>query len=266
LKKFSWFLAGILLSAGQPAQAFFGRDKIASLWSSAPVQIDGRATEWSDMPLLDEEGIGFRAMNDGANLYLLIGGTAADGRLLLSGKSGQTITLWFLKPDGKTKEWGIDLDFSRAEDPTVDSPTTLGDWGIAAERVVPQGLEVSSTTFPTEIEFQADLSSQRGRQPLYEMRIPLALIEHKGRTIDFDFVTTDITNERRAELLALPIPQAPKKQTTDGSSGAPAGGGGGRHHHGGGAPGGGSAASATDLPKRFTLHLSVGLVKAPKHE
>ena len=211
MKRIHWLSVGVVVSAVLPAYALFGRDKIASLWPSTPVVIDGRATEWSEMPLLDEDSIGFRAMNDAANLYLLIGGTAGDGRLLLSGKSGQNITLWFLKADGKTRDWGIDLDFRQEEDPTVASPTKLSDWGLAPERVIQQGLEVSTTTFPSDIEFQADLSSQRGRQPVYEMRIPLQMIAHKGRTVDFDFVATDITYERRAQLLSLPAPQAPQK-------------------------------------------------------
>jgi len=257
MKKTRWLSAIVLVSAVLPAYALFGRDKIASLWPSSPVVIDGRAMEWSDMPLLDEDGVGFRAMNDSTNLYLLIGGTANDGRLLLSGKSGQNITLWFLKSDGKTRDWGIDLDFSQEDDPTVASPTKLSDWGLAPERVIQQGLEVSTTTFPAEIDFQADLSSQRGRQPLYEMRIPLTMIEHKGRSIDADFVTTDITYERRAQLLSLPPPQSARTMTPEG---------GGHHHHaGGGAPGGGSAESTADLPKRLNLHLVIGLAKEPRH-
>jgi hypothetical protein len=261
--KIRWIVAVGILCAARPAQALFGRDKIASLWPAGPVQVDGRATEWSDMPVLDEHGIGFHAMNDADNLYLLIGGTAGDGRLLLSGKSGQNVTLWFLKSDGKTKDWGINLDFSRAQTPTVESPTLLSDWGIAPERVVPQGLEVSTTTFPPEIEFHADLSSQRGRQPAYEMRIPLSLIAHKGKSIDFDFAATEISNDVRAELLALP-PPAPAKSAAQPDSGM-GGGGGGHHHHGGGGPSGGSPVAAADLPKRLNLHLSVELTKEPKH-
>ena len=69
----------------------------------------------------------------------------------------------------------------------------LSDMGIAPERVLQQGLEVSTTTFPPEFAFQADLSSHHGRQPVYEMRIPLTMVEHKGRTIYFDIVSSDIS-------------------------------------------------------------------------
>ena len=95
----------------------------------------------------------------------------------MSGRYRQNVTLWFLKPDKKSRAWGINLDFGRAHatDSNNAEPPTLASVGIAPEEVLPQGLEVSTAALPSEMEFAADLSSQNGRQPIYEIRIPLAL-------------------------------------------------------------------------------------------
>ena len=71
------------------------------------VQVDGRATEWSQWPVVETGGLSVRAMNDSSNLYLLIRGANDDGRILLSGNYRQNVTIWFLKPDHKTRAWGI---------------------------------------------------------------------------------------------------------------------------------------------------------------
>ncbi len=167
----------VVAAAVQVSDALIWHNSVSSLWPSGPVQIDGRATEWAEFPVQEVSGMGFRAMNDESNLYLLIRGTTSDGRNLLAGKFQQNVTLWFLKPDHKTNAWGINLDFSRAQEPAPDAPPTLASFGMEPERVFPQGLEVSTATFPEGFEFQADLSSQLGRQPIYEMRIPLEMIE-----------------------------------------------------------------------------------------
>ena len=210
VKKSILFAAFALLGLAIPSQAMLGlRDKVDSLWPDKPIVIDGRATEWSEFPVVEVGGLSFRARNDSSNLYLLIRGANDDGRILLSGNYRQNVGLWFLKPDEKTKAWGITLDFGRAHAPepamdgSPDHPrdmVTLSDMGIAPEMVMPQGLEVSTAAFPTDFAFQADLSSARGRQPIYEIQIPLSMIEHKGRTIFFDVVSSEVSPEAKAEL------------------------------------------------------------------
>ena len=260
-----------MLSASQASHAFLGRDKVSCLWPDKPVQIDGRAVEWSETPVLEESGLAFRAMNDVSNLYLLIRGANSDGRVILSGRYRQNVTLWFLKPDHKTKAWGINLDFGLAH--PSETPT-LAAFGIAPERVLPQGLEVSTAALPSDLEFAADLSSRNGRQPIYEIRIPLAMLEHSGSSIYMDFATSEIGPDVKAELQNGKGEQSSGEANHQGGSerssgsGGSGGAGGGRHKRGGmgGSQGGAGASSRSiDLPKPLALHLTIGLTREPKH-
>jgi hypothetical protein len=268
----------VLALASVSPPAFAWRDGISSLWPDKPIQIDGRATEWSEFPVVEVGGLSFRARNDSSNLYLLVRGANDDGRILLSGNYRQNVALWFLKPDDKTKAWGITLDFGRAHAPEpvmengvarVPEIISLSDMGVVPEMVVPQGLEVSTAAFPSGFDFQADLSSERGRQPIYEICIPLTMLEHKGRSIAFDVVSSDIPPGVKTELQSAKPAESTAGQNKSGgtsSGGAPSGGGhgGGRRGRGMGGGGGGGAKSA-DLPKPVTLHLSVSLAKEPRH-
>jgi len=270
----------IVLITASSAHAFLGRDKIESLWPGKPVEIDGRATEWSEMPVVEVQGLSFRAMNDASNLYLLIRGANPDGRSLLGGNYRQNVTVWILKPDHKSKAWGMNLDFSHAHAPEPDMEggrmheremINLSDMGIMPEMVLQQGLEVSTSTFPPEFAFQADLSSHHGRQPVYEIRIPLTMVEHKGRTIYFDVVSSDISPEVKAELQGRHSSGESSGGGNQGSTGGQGGGsgsrgggmGGGRHGRGGGGSGGGRGGPSTvELPKPVHLQLTVSLAKS----
>ena len=284
MKRRVWYVSVMVLMATQAAHAFLGRDKVDSLWPKKPVQIDGRAAEWSEMPVVEVQGLSFRAMNDTANLYLLIRGANPDGRSLLGGNYRQNVTVWILKPDHKSKAWGMNLDFSHAHAPEPDMEggriheremINLSDMGIAPEMVLQQGLEVSTTTFPAEFAFQADLSSQHGRQPVYEIRIPLTMVEHKGRTIYFDVVSSDISPEVKAELQGRRSSGESKGGGSQGSGGGEGGGsgggsgggrgggmGGGRHGRGGGSGGGRGGPSTVELPKPIHLQMTVSLAKS----
>ncbi len=275
VKKSILLAAFALLGLAVPSQAMLGlRDKVDSLWPDKPIVIDGRATEWSEFPVVEVGGLSFRARNDSSCLYLLIRGANDDGRILLSGNYRQNVAIWFLKPDHATKAWGITLDFGRAHAPepamdgSPDHPrdmVMLSDMGIAPEMVMPQGLEVSTAAFPAEFSFQADLSSARGRQPIYEIQIPLSMIEHKGRTIYFDVVSSEVSAEAKAELQrqASDHTVGENKSGASSPSASPSGGHGG-HHHGMGGGGGGSSAKAIDVPKPLALHLTTTLAKEPR--
>jgi uncharacterized membrane protein YgcG len=274
MKRIPWLIFFLAIATARPSHAFLGwRDTLQGLWPAGPVQIDGRATEWSEMPVVEDGGVSFRAMNDESNLYLLLRGANDDGRILLSGRYRQNLTLWFLKPDHKTRLWGIDLDFSRAkpldqEHPSSGAPT-FADLGITPEKVLPQGLEISTTTFPSEIELQADLSSQHGRQPVYEMRIPLTLLERKGKSIYLDFVSSEVSPELKADLQASQAERT--EEGSHGAGGSSSGGGGsgamggGRHHRGGGGSRGGGQKPALQLPNPVHVQLTIQLAKNPKH-
>jgi hypothetical protein len=273
LKKAVWG-AFIWLIAAAPSQAFLGwRQWLRSTWPEKPVQIDGRANEWSLMPVIEEEGLSFRAMNDASNLYLLVRGTADEGRTLLSGKYRQNVTFWFLKPDGKSRDWGINLDFSQAHPPAppanqgapapVETAPSFAALGVTPEKVLPQGLEVSTATLPLGIEMQADLSSKYGRQPVYEMRIPLAMIERKGTSIFLNFTSSEVNPEVKAELQARQAEErAAEKSRSEG--GAPEAGGHGGHHGRMRAESESSESTphpSVEIPKPLTIPLTIHLAQ-----
>jgi len=83
MKRISALASIILLVAAPVVHAFFGRDKVESLWPEKPVEIDGRATEWSEMPVLEVEG-----------LFVSIGLVAATDFVtgLINTKDGHIIT------------------------------------------------------------------------------------------------------------------------------------------------------------------------------
>jgi hypothetical protein len=271
MKKGIWIIGIFLLTAARSGHALSWRTSVDSQWPEKPIQIDGRATEWSEMPVVEEGGLAIRAMNDASNLYLLIRGANDDGRILLSGNYRQNVVVWFLKPDHKSKAWGINVDFSHAHPPEpllVDGQVhsremiSLSDMGIEPEMVLPQGLEVSTTSFPSDFAFQADLSSQHGRQPIFEIQIPYSMVEHKGRTIYFDVVSSEVSPDVKAELQAQPSGGENKDGGSQGSSG---GMGGGHHKRGmGGSGGGHGGATAVQPPKPIHLQLTVSLAKAPR--
>lgn len=223
------------------------------------MQIDGHAAEWPQTPALEEEGLSFQAMNDASNLYLLIRGTGGDGRTALTGRFRQNVTLWFVKPDGITRAWGLNLNFSHAHSPEEfpgaahgdagETPVSLSSMGVVPELVIPQGLQLSTATLPSEIQLQADLPHKNDRQPLCEIGIPLKMIEHQGTSIYADFVTSQVTSD------AI-------RQSQSGQSGSGEGGGGGHHHHGGGSQGGGSR--SIEPPNPLDLHLEIALAEKPK--
>ena len=263
------------LLAAQAVHAFLLRDPVESLWSDKAVQVDGRATEWPEKPALEEEGLGFRAMNDSATLYLLIRGETSDGRMVLSGRYRQDVTLWFVKPDGTSRAWGINLDFSHAHRPaetpaaapppvtaaaagdTNEKIITLSAMGVVSELVIPVGLELSTATLPSGIALQANLSRQNGQQPLYEIGIPLKMIEHQSDSILMDFVTSSVSPDVMAQLQSGRSGQRSSDGGGDSTGGS--GGGGGRHHRGGGSQGGGSPLIATPSP--VDLHLEITLTQ-----
>src|ERR1700733_10381282 len=104
------FAAAVLLLAAAPARAgLFGRSKVVSRWTAAPVKIDGDDAEWDDSSAFEDEGLAFLARNDAGALYLLITAHTREARDELSGESHQDLALWFVAADGKTRRWGARL-------------------------------------------------------------------------------------------------------------------------------------------------------------
>lgn len=257
-----WLTPLLLCGMAGSAGAALFRDNVASVWTNKPVDIDGRATEWAEQPVMEDNGVSIRAMNDATTLYVLFTGTTNEGRITLAGLYRQAVTLWLMKPDGKTKDWAMSLDFTNAELPEDDahrgSDPTLSDYGVAPVRLQTRGLEVSSTTLPTDVVFQADLSSRYGRQPVYELAIPLASVAPHGRVVYAWLQTAPVSPAIRAELTT------PGRSTTATSSSDTATGIGGRYHHANPGAGGGNANAAIDIPKPINMRLAFKLAEAPK--
>lgn len=114
--------------------------------------------------MYEDAGLSVQAMNDDANLYLLISAASREGRAQLGGKVGQPFTLWFLAPDAKTRTWGVRLPFDKHW-------AVAGDPGPEPEYVVASGPKVSTAPWPADVEFRYDIS---GRRPVYEARVPFA--------------------------------------------------------------------------------------------
>jgi hypothetical protein len=281
VKRSFWLATVLVFSLAGTSHAW--RYSVQSLWPEKPVQIDGRATEWSEWPLVEAKGLSGRAMNDASYLYLLIRGANSDGRTLLSGTYRQNVTTWFLKPDRKARAWGVSLDFIRAQDPESERPggrrqvreiINLSDIGMVPEMVLPQGLEVSISTFPSNFIFQADLSTEYARQPIYEMQIPLSMIEQKGKSVFLDVVSSEISSEIKTELQSTRMGgRAPGdrkgggmgrlNEMGGGGMGGPGGGMGGPGG-GSGGPGGSSGEFSMDFPKPIHLKLTVHLASPQK--
>ncbi len=243
------------------------RDPVSSRWPDRPVQIDGRATEWSDNPVLQEEGFSFRAMNDASNLYLLIGGETREEEMVLSGKYRQDVTLWFVKPDETSRTWGINLDFNHIHPPETSTdtahptPVTLSSIGVVPEWVNAQGLVLSTASLPAGLELQDNLFHQNGQPSLYEIKIPLGLIEHQAHSILLDFVTSQVNPDVIKRLQSDAAGQRSNVNGDGDASGGDAGGG--RHHKGGGSKGG-SHSPSIEAPNPVDLHLEISLTQELK--
>ena len=256
-----WLTPLLLCGVAGSTFASLFRDSIASVWTDQPAQIDGRATEWAEQPVMEDGGVSIRAMNDATMLYVLLTGTSSEGRITLAGLYRQAVTLWFMKSDGKTKDWAMSLDFTNAELPEDDAhrgnDPTLADYGVMPVRLHTQGLEVTSTTLPTDFAFQADLTSRYGRQPVYELAIPLASVTPRGRVVYAWLQTAPVSPEIRAELTTS------GRTTTPTSSSDTVSGIGGRHHHAN--PGsGGNPNAAVTIPKPINMRLALKLAEASK--
>jgi len=227
-----------LLAGTRDCHAFWWwRDSIASRWTDKPVPVNGIDMEWGQTNVLEDAGLTFRARNDSSNLYLMIATNGREGRSLLTGTYRQDVTFWFLGPNGKTKTWGICLAFSRFEKSTggaedkregpageagPERPAATADQGscdgfvprpyqergrdapfpgrgsdVKPGMVLAAGVEVS-TPLPSDVAFHADLS---GREPAYMLRIPLSKLNSlKGKTIPFNFVTSEVSTELKSQF------------------------------------------------------------------
>lgn len=180
-------LAAVLLCAAPALAGWFGRSKVGSRWTPARLAVNGDDSEWADSSAFEEDGLAVMAMNDASDLYLLITGHTGDARDQLSGESHQDLTLWFVGPDGKTRDWGMRIPYGHRA-PLTSALRDPAGLDPEPEFVHYQGARVSTDTLPGEI---VDRLSAQGRRPIWEIKIPLqrlAVTGAKDKSVDVDLV------------------------------------------------------------------------------
>jgi hypothetical protein len=179
------FAVVLVLSSGAARAGLFGRSRLASRWTAVKIAVNGDDAEWIDSSAFEEDGLSILAMNDAESLYLLLTAHTREARDQLSGESHQDLTLWFVGLDGKTREWGARIPFSRRA-PLTSALRDPAGLDPEPELVRYQGAQISSDTLPGEV---ADRLAAAGRRPIWELKIPLKRVSiMKERIVDVDFV------------------------------------------------------------------------------
>ena len=195
----------LALACAAPARALlWWRDAVSAEWTNNPSQAWEAGAVWADTLGQEEPGLIFRALNDGANLYLSATADNREVRALLSGSFRQDITIWFFTPDRKKRSWGIRVPFSRLESSTAELADALRNEGSENKPMPEPELlpgEGGIPPDPREIGFRADFT---GREPVYIIRVPVARVrEANGKTVPIDFLSSKPAVEylKRAEAM-----------------------------------------------------------------
>lgn len=248
------------LSVCSSHAAIWGRGKLPAPRNPAPITADGRLADWPPGETYDASGLRFRAANDGENLYLSVSAHEAGAKAILTGEIRQDVTLWFY--DGNARDWGLSLPFGAIGVPMQGLPAGA----IKPELLEVEGTIVSTSPLPANIEFGGEIP---GRVPIYELKIPLALIKAGEDGFGLDLISAYASEEleqRMRERFEKAGAQG------DGQAGARAGmrppgasGGRGGGRMGGGKHGGGSGAgrgggrNRPEFPSKLEIRLSVRL-------
>lgn len=104
-----FILSAALLLAVLPSHAFWWGEKAQSRRLDRPIVVDGDAADWKDAELDDAEGFSYAFANDDKNLYLLFSPHTKGTRTQLSGRDGQSVSLWVDPKGGKAKTIGLTL-------------------------------------------------------------------------------------------------------------------------------------------------------------
>ena len=146
-----------------------------SSWSEVSIPPEGETGEWPPEQSYEDAGMSFRALNDASVQILLISASAKEGRFRLTGEARQDIELWFLRADGKTRDWAVRWPYAR-------------DASAEPELLTFVGTAVSSSSLPTDLAFRRVAS---GRRPIWELKLPRSrLSPGKGgfASIDLSFL------------------------------------------------------------------------------
>jgi len=246
--------------AGPARAAIWGRGKVPAPWSQAAIAVDGRISDWPPGETYDASGLRFRALNNGENLYITVSAHEAGAKAVLTGEIRQDVTLWFL--DGKNRALGLRLPFGNLGPPWENG---LQAGSIEPELLTAEGTAVSTAPLPGNIEFGGEIP---GRVPIYELKIPLALLKTADGKIALDFTTAYASPELERQMKERFQKTAERRSGAQGGQSAgmkPQGGmsgrGGGKMGGGmrGGGKGGGRGGSGAqpEFPSPMEIQLSV---------
>jgi len=248
--------------AGTARAAIWGRGKLSAPWSQAAIAVDGEISDWPPGETYDASGLRFRALNDGESLYLTVSAHEAGAKAVLTGEIRQDVTLWFL--DGKTRALGLRLPFGNLGLPWENG---LQAGSIEPELLTAEGAAVSTAPLPGNIEFGGEIP---GRVPIYELKIPLALLKTADGKIALDFTTAYASPELERQMKERFQKAAERRSGAQG--GPPAGmkpqggmsgrgggkmGGGMRGGGKGGGGGRGGSGAQPEFPSPMEIQLSV---------
>lgn len=236
--------------------AIWGRGKVPAPRNQAPITVDGSISDWPPGETYDASGLRFRALNDGESLYLRVSAHEAGAKAILTGEIRQDVALWLL--DGKTRAWGLRLPFGALGVPVQWMPAGA----VKPELIKVDGTTVSTSALPANIEFSGETP---GRVPIYELKIPLAMLKPDDGKIRLDFVTSYASPdlERRMKERFDKAAERGGGQAGARSGMRPQGGlsgrgggkmGGGKRRSGGGR---GGARTRPEFPSPLEIHLSV---------
>lgn len=238
--------------------AFWGRGKVPAPWARTAITVDGRISDWPPGETYDASGLRFRALNDGENLYLSVSAHEAGAKAILTGEIRQDVTLWFY--DGKTRSWGLRLPFGNLGVPVEVMPAG----SIEPELLRTEGTAVSTSPLPANIEFGGEIP---GRVPIYELKIPLAMIKTAENSISLDFSTSYASPELEQRMKERFIKGSAQRRSGQDSAHAgmkPQGGlsgrGGGKMgggKRGGGGGGNRGSGQRPEFPSPMEIQLSV---------
>ncbi|OGR51462.1 MAG: hypothetical protein A2049_00950 [Elusimicrobia bacterium GWA2_62_23] len=238
--------------------AIWGRGKLPAPRHQTQITVDGRLSDWPAGETYDSSGLRFRAINDGNNLYLSVSAHEAGAKAILTGEIRQDVALWF--SDGESRTLGLRLPFGALGVPVEG----IGPGAIEPVLLKPEGTAVSTSTLPAGMEFGGEIP---GRVPIYELKIPLAMLKTGRNSIRLDFMTSYVSAEleqRMKERFTQAAGQrAAGQHGAEGGmrpQGGMAGRGGGKM--GGGKRGGGGRGAGRAQPE-FPSPLEISLTILP---
>ena len=193
-------LAVVLLSAAVAARAgLFGRDKVVSRWTAAPIAVNGDDADWDAESAFESDGLSVQARNDASDLYLIISAHTREGRDRLTGETRENVAIWFVGADGRTREWGAVLPFSHRAPLTAALRDPAGvDPEPEYARAV--GPAVSTSSWPAEMPVRLASSARR---PVWELKVPLkSLSRRPDGSVALDVVVTPAAKREGVSLSA----------------------------------------------------------------